>query len=613
MANTKLQARAAEIAGRFVQTVVLIDDEAFNLLQKSDSGKIQKAEINQPIVEPNMLPGDESEPPRHREVVPREPQKRPQPVPEQPADGASHASGSTSVVQTTKELEAVFASGDKAVTAGFENATPEEITQGLNPRRLTANFARVGLVCGVIEPDPAADDLEALLVAAKRSDVLIVDWVFHEDHGQTAQKIVKSVLASDTPERLRLIVIYTGDPGIDKIIEAISTSAGRTLTRNGKNVLTNDTTRITVLSKIGSAKARNSVPLEDLPQRVLSEFGALYSGLVTMAAMEGLSALRSNTHQLLGRLHGRLDTAFLTHRMLLPHPTDAQEFLGDLVGQEIAALLHSHEIGNVSGPDAIDAWFEAFGEREPKQAAELSKQVSAGDDVRKALVHQGVASFLEQRAEKTKRRELEKQIHRTGSKLFLDDFKKADASDQEFAHVCSMVSRYEGSKPPRLNLGTILLTSEGEYLVCIQPVCDCVRLSEARRFAFLMAKKNNSSPNLIIREKEKSLRLKAESKVASLVQHSFSPTGSGDVVYAELAGNGELNFRSADAKNFLWKGQLKFAQAQRLAQQFSANLARVGLDESEWLRRFDREHDSGSGAAEDIAIPDPVVDVAASK
>ena len=415
---------------------------------------------------------------------------------------------------------------------------------------------------------------------------MIVDWVFNKDNGKTAKKIISSVLSTDAPERLRLIVVYTGDSGTDKIIDEIKKSAGVALSNTEKNVLVNEHTRIAVLSKFASAKDKSAVTIEELPKRVLEEFAVLYSGLVTMSAINGLSALRSNTHQLLARLHRRLDTAFLTHRMLLPHPEDSQEFLTELVGQEVAALLHGHEIGNISGIDTIEAWLELYGAAMPKHAADLTSKVNKGEDVRKALVRDGMPTFLAERASKGKHRDLEKEIQKSASKLFTDEHEKADHSDQEFALVCSMVGRYTVAKLPRLNLGTVLLTSEGQYLVCIQPLCDCVRLKAPRRFLFLVGKKDDINPNLVVQYGGQIVRVKVAPKVPSLVQHEFTPRDDKDSVYASQSGQ-DMTFESTGGTKFVWVGQLKFPQAQRLAQQVSANLARVGLDESEWLRRLD--------------------------
>jgi hypothetical protein len=44
-------------------------------------------------------------------------------------------------------------------------------------------------------------------------------------------------------------------------------------------------------------------------------------------------------------------------------------------------------------------------------------------------------------------------------------------------------------------------------------------------------------------------------------------------------------FQSDVGKRFWWLGELKFPQAQRVAHSLSSETGRVGLTESEWLRR----------------------------
>lgn len=553
MAVSKLQERAANIAERFVQTIVLIDDEAYSLFKATDSGQMKKADLA--ISEPSLLPGDTSEPNSDR-------------------------------VHSPDSLPSVDVSEEKPFTTGFDDATPAEFSQGLNSRNIVANFAQLGLVCGIIEPNPDGSDLEGLLRAAKRSDVLIVDWVFNRDQGKIAKHIIKTVLEADMPERLRLIVVYTGDDGVGKIVEEIAAVALGTLTKAGNNVLSSDRTRIAVLQK-AEGRRRNAVTVDELPNRVLTEFAALYSGLVALVAMEGLAELRNNTHHLLARLRSHLDPAYLTHRFLLPRPEDAQEFLTDLVGQEIAAMLHSYEIGSAAGLPAVEDWLEESGKNAPKHAAEFAKKIGYTGDLRRELLTLGVEEFLKQNVvDRNLHKRLERSLHRSGSKLFVDDKKKADDADQEFAHVSSMVSLYDGERAPRLTLGTVLLAETGEFLVCIQPLCDCVRVKEARKFPFLLGEKDRA-PNLILRDGQTSIRLKVESKSAALVQHTFKPDGTADVIYGRKEG-GKFTFESSDKRRFTWMGQFKFPQAQRLAQQFGSSLARVGLDESEWLRRFDR-------------------------
>lgn len=545
-AASKLEQRAAEIAAQFVQTVVLIDDEAYSLFKSTDQGQFERAELT--IHEPGLLPGDELA---------------------SPSDSAS-----TPSVDDKEE---------KPLTEGFDRATEADFSQGVNSRNIVANFARRGLVCGIIEPNPDGSDLDGLLLAAVRSDVLIVDWVFNKDKGARAKEIIKKVL-SDGAGRLRLIIVYTGDTALEKIAKDIAAVIPDLTSK--KNVLYDERTRIVVLQK-AQHQRRDGVSVEQLPDRVLTEFAALYSGLVTLVAVEGLSKLRGNTHLLLARLRKHLDSAYLAHRMLLPRPEDAQDFLTDLVGQEIAAMLQSYEIGRVADLSAVIGWLEASGSKMSKDCLELVRKIGYDGDPRKELVEYGVEKFLKKQCkDEEKIKTIERDIHRSGSKIFIEDRRKADDADQEFAHVSSMISLYDSSRLPRLTLGTVLETSGGTYLVCIQPVCDCVRIKGKRRFSFLQGRRD-SAPNLILRDGGKSIRLKVESKSTALVQYEFEPQDGADVVCSSRTDEKSFTFTSG-AERFTWRGQFKFAQAQRIAQRFGSSLARVGLDESEWLRRFDR-------------------------
>lgn len=62
----------------------------------------------------------------------------------------------------------------------------------------------------------------------------------------------------------------------------------------------------------------------------------------------------------------------------------------------------------------------------------------------------------------------------------------------------------------------------------------------------------------------------------------FPPSGGYGVRATE--NGGDLTFLTGEGISFRWIADLKDANAQRVANQFSAILARVGLDESEWTR-----------------------------
>ncbi len=125
---------------------------------------------------------------------------------------------------------------------------------------------------------------------------------------------------------------------------------------------------------------------------------------------------------------------------------------------------------------------------------------------------------------------------------------------------------------------------QGTYLLCLQPVCDSVRLKESRRFAFLSLKTVDDSKNceLIVSDGEqlKFLALKPNPYMLEMI--IFSPNRD-EKVMADVR-NGGFLFISADDVAFRWIADLKPAHAQRIANNFAHTFSRVGLVESEWHR-----------------------------
>lgn len=65
---------------------------------------------------------------------------------------------------------------------------------------------------------------------------------------------------------------------------------------------------------------------------------------------------------------------------------------------------------------------------------------------------------------------------------------------------------------------------------------------------------------------------------------SFTPTAEG-VVRAHNDGASFLFASDSDRDHYRWVAALKYEDAQKVINKFAAHIARVGLDESEWLRR----------------------------
>jgi hypothetical protein len=157
--------------------------------------------------------------------------------------------------------------------------------------------------------------------------------------------------------------------------------------------------------------------------------------------------------------------------------------------------------------------------------------------------------------------------------------------DEKFTMLMSLRHRYD-DPAPQLSLGALLASVEEvpKYLLCLQPLCDSVRLHGVRSFAFLPLNLVTSSKkcDLIVDHLQKLRFLTHKFNPFLLQMISFAPTKDEKVVGASQ-GEG-FSFRSEDGRDFSWVADLKPAHAQRMANNFASTFSRVGLYESEWNR-----------------------------
>ena len=163
-------------------------------------------------------------------------------------------------------------------------------------------------------------------------------------------------------------------------------------------------------------------------------------------------------------------------------------------------------------------------------------------------------------------------------------------ADVKFAILMSCEYSYS-EKSPMLKSGTVVSDQSGTYYICIQPPCDCIRIDDKRPFIFAPlentggAKDKNFNLVCILKNKIQYLRYIYKSyKIKSVI---FSPSQQNGSVYAQKSGKA-WNFISVDNKKFKWIMQLKEVHALRAIQEYSVNLSRIGLTESDWLRRCGR-------------------------
>lgn len=488
----------------------------------------------------------------------------------------------------------------RAITADL--AEPAEDPKVLPSRQLLEAFADRGLICGLLAPTGPKGLPLRVVQAAKRADLIVLDWVIGTDIGKIARRLVTAVLKEDSQEdhrRMRAIAIYTGQDDLVSIAEALVDDLKETF-KESPVVYDNDDRlsftkgplHIAVYAKehaqpVGDA-VRYRVRVHELPERLTADFARMTEGLVSGVALKSLAALRHDTHRILKVLSSDLDVGYLGHRAALPDAPDAERHLIEMVTSEIRSVLDDQEVGNAASTDAIEAWLV-----DPAHAAKWGEQIE-GKRLTVAEVREILGRGLGSEAgldavaavgsnSRTHLKKVTPKAHRA----FGDDGDETDRSAAEFALRMTLRTHY--SRPTRiLQLGTIV-SHEGSYRLCVQPLCDCIRLSgtEPSAFPFLrldVVPGQDGAVDYVIRDRDtgEHVRLASAGKPSSVLMYQFQAGKRGSI----LAGsNGpDHQFVDVDGGVHFWVADLKPDVASTAIVNLGQQFGRLGVDEPEVLR-----------------------------
>jgi hypothetical protein len=535
---------------------------------------------------------------------------------------------SSGTVAAEKELQA------KAVKEkpDGKNLTANE---RLNAKKLIDGFAKTGISCTVLVPkDSSEKQLESkVLNLSKKSDMIVFDWVLGKDIlGTTISNLVKKIIKISIKEdrKLRLIAVYTGNNDLRKVITTLDTKLKRAakFKKEGDFTLVSDTFRIIVLAKKPQGILDKTIPrdkeirkreiVEDkLPRKLIEEFTEMTSGLVSNVALQAFAVIRDNTYRILSKFHSGLDAPFAAHRFMLPHPSDANEFLTTLIGSEITAVLEGKRVGDFADSvqmsdrqyNFLRKWTDNLVEKNseiPQKWKRLNENIAIDSSNAKNRIYEFLTEdgAAEKRVKKTLTtseeeknsfaEEMGKSMHTQNlTSNFLMDGREAKHLDMEFAYLTSIASFYKDK--PVLRFGTVLKLTETEnprYYLCIQPLCDCVRISGKRKFPFLELKVISDDKkrfDLVISEGNGNyIKVSINYRPYDSSSIEFGSTKPSRTVESKIVGDKKFIFTTTEnpPHKYLWLGELKFAHIQRVANEYATKFSRVGLDESEWLRRW---------------------------
>lgn len=501
---------------------------------------------------------------------------------------------------------------------------------------ITRAFANSQKVCAVYRPE-THEDIKNLALLSKKADVTVLDWRIEipeediaDDNGEEdaeeidprgphTLKIIREILSDPLTGKgsLKLILIYTGETNLPGITDAIFENLQE---QNIENVQRDDCTvfteniRIRVLAKqAGEDQFKHNpelknkiVTYEDLPDYILTQFTDMTSGLLTNFVLQSLTAIRGNIFRLIKLYKKDLDPSFLAHHLLLPNPEDSEEQLVEVLSHSIQALLNYNRTGNAVSRKNILTWVDSL---------QFNQSITIGNqqiEVNSSFIKYWIKnSFVEacqkrwvqlghsnaQNTPDSKFRKAEKEFEKRASEFFVEN--NADSLDSEFSILTHHKSNLkQPGIAPRLTLGTLVkqLPKNGtkyrrdelaKYYLCIQAKCDSVRLKSLRKFLFLPLERvsGNVPFHFVIEDGFELIRLRISKDTFEVRTIKFKPRNNHTAILAYKR-NEHYYFKSNHGERFLWLADLKDAHAQREVSKFAHQIARVGLDESEWLRRW---------------------------
>lgn len=478
----------------------------------------------------------------------------------------------------------------------------------LDAEQLVNAFARRGIVCSAIAPEGAgkseAVEGSGILNAAKRADVVILDWQMPYD-GRRALKILELLEQRDGAGRLRIIVIYTGRSNLMGIKKRIMDQMPW---REDENVdaprIRSEGLHVFIYAKQATPLADELADLElresELPERLIRDFARDVGGLLPNLVMASLTSVRENSYRILNGFDRSLDPAFLTHRACLNNAEDGDKHVVDQLVNELRAVMVEKAYGgDLTNADAVKGRITEMWDTTPEiTVAEAGRTLRRKDAV--CMAESSYGELEGQPWGNAMGKNKAKMAFKWLTRVFGGD--ENDISvDLEFSHL--MTSRSVGPEPPTLHLGSLLIEEgekngekengerEKEFLLCMTPLCDSVRLQERTNFLFVPVRGDQGPNQIVIRDGNQLWRKRVQMKSGDWRLLCFKPDNG--MVRASKSADGKTwHFKAeSDAgvsKSFRWLGELRQEVAQDLAHTVGGTLSRVATDTPEWLRRYER-------------------------
>ncbi len=515
----------------------------------------------------------------------------------------------------------------------FKDREQMETYQEIFPSsEISKAFAIEEKICGIYSPDSTDYGTEAMNTyysLSANADIVVIDWnIPVEGHYEAAKDtddeadadtqdtrgifacdIIKQLVVNhDLGSKTKVVLIYTGESGLKRPLERIKASV-----ESGKSEMVNSDECYSVKQKsvddlefmyghtliiirqkdvnpdISDHEKKDferaACCFEQLPKLLISKYGGLLDGILLNTSVKSLTQVRKNAQKVLSCFNNTNDMAFVNHCLCLKDiDNDSLTVFHEVFGEMMTSFIENIDFDI---KDQIVKWGRV------KYKAEFEKTLDAEPSKRKQ-------AFFDEQPKKCrdniKRKKLDRG-HRVDQYLsaYLPDRqaeieKNMLESSTSFSVLNRMKNFFDINSRKKLEMGTIIMEEKSNlHYVCIQPVCDSVRIKAPRDFIFLPLKSTTNDGSFDVVFDDKS-RYDILSKSYNICSFSFNADSS-LAVKSKLNGFGKAIFEDESGNTYVWKHQLRRLHAQRIADNYSKALSRIGLNEDEWSRLHGEKED----------------------
>ncbi len=236
----------------------------------------------------------------------------------------------------------------------------------LNAATVMDAFSALGVVCGVVGPTDGAKEamrradiviLDWLLQNDRPEYTLnLIRELLVEEGDRNSLRLVAIYTGEAALEEIAATLSEElTRAGLDPVLDKDKTTISY---RHGRMVLY-------AKSEVNLAEGLRGrcIAEEALPGRLVEDFASMTSGLLPGIALTSLTAVREGEHKVLDRFAADLDPAFLAHRTCLSDPRDAERQIVNHLAEELRGLMDNAVAeASPAGAEAVESWIRGKGE-----------------------------------------------------------------------------------------------------------------------------------------------------------------------------------------------------------------------------------------------------------